>query len=320
MKDIRWGVAGPGNIARKFAKAVSNVEGTYISAVASRSRDRAEKYAEEYNIQNVFDSYEAMAKSDDVDVVYVATPHSHQAGKNVLCEKPICINRHQLASLAECAKENGAFLMEAMWMRFLPTIAKAKEIIESGAIGDIRSVETNQCHNFSHVPEHNIFKNNMAGGSLLDVGIYGLQFTAMVLGYEPEEITSMSQARDGVDVSTCALLRYKNGNMARMVTSHIVTEPCYANVYGSNGYISIPDYIGMSKLYAYIDGKEEVFDLPPIGDGFEEEILEVCKCIREGKLESDIHPIKDSLAILSQMDMIRSQNGIKYPFDGEDKL
>ncbi len=331
MQNIRWGIAGPGGIAKKFAKTVSNVEGATLSGVASRSIERAESFAKEYNIPNAFDGYEAMAKSPDIDAVYVATPHSHhksvaeiflREGKHVLCEKPICVNRHQLKSLSECAKKNGAFLMEAMWLKFMPIITKTREIIDSGAIGEIVSIETNQCDNVAiHAPEHNVYKNDMAGGALLDLGIYGLEFIAFFFGYEPEEIVSVCRVEKGVDVQTIATLKFQNGKLARMITSNIVTEPCFANVYGAKGYISIPDYVGgITKLHTYIDGKEEVFDVPPIGNGFEEEIYEACRCIREGKLESDVHPIKDSLAILSQMDTIRRQNGIKYPFDGEDKL
>ena len=149
MSKIRWGIVGPGNIARKFAEAIVNVEDAELVAVASRSKETAEEFAQKYNIPNVFTGYEAMAESDIVDAVYIATPHPFHkpcaeiflnAKKHVLCEKPICVNKNQAIALKECATKNGVFLMEAMWTRFIPAVLEAKKIADSGEIGEIMGV------------------------------------------------------------------------------------------------------------------------------------------------------------------------------------
>ena len=328
MKKIRWGIVGPGNIANKFAQAMGKVEGAEIVAVAARSEEKGRNFAEKYGIKNVFLGYEAMAQSDIVDAVYIATPHPFHkpcaelylnAKKHVLCEKPICVNAEQARSLKECANRNNVFLMEAMWTRFLPAISEAKAIIESGEIGEVLSVSADFCYALREEDEPKIFKNELAGGGLLDVGIYGLTFAAIFLGNNPENICSVSKVKNGVDLQTNALLKYENGEIASISCAMVVRKPGSGYIYGTKGHIYMPDFYGANELFVNIDDGEKKHILKPsIGNGFEEEIYEACECIRAGKIESDVHPLSESIAILSQMDYIRKQNGIKYPFDGED--
>ncbi len=327
MQTIRWGIAGPGNIANKFAKAVKNVEGARLAAVASTSAERGSAFAAKYDIPTVFTSYEDMAASDAVDAVYVATPHPFHKGcaeiflkakKHVLCEKPVCINTAQAKALSECARDNGVFLMEAMWTKFLPAIKAVQELAASGEIGEIRGITADFCYNSTPREEAKIFRNDMAGGSLLDVGIYGLQFAALFMGYDPESICSVCQVGNGVDLHTSVTMKYPGGAIATITSALNVAKPASAYIYGSKGYVYVPCFYGAKEAYVYIGDEERHIDAPSIGDGFEEEIYEACRCIREGRLQSDIHPMTDSIALLGQMDYIRSCHGIAYPFDGEN--
>jgi len=166
MKKIRWGIVGPGEIANKFAKAIKNVDCAELSAVASRSAEKGRVFADKYGIEKVFAGYESMAESKDIDAVYIATPHPFHkpcaelflnAGKHVLCEKPICVNASEAKALFECAERNGVFLMEAMWTRFIPAVLRAEEIVKSGKIGDVRAIEAHFCYASSPEEEAKLF-------------------------------------------------------------------------------------------------------------------------------------------------------------------
>lgn len=324
MEKIHWGIVGPGNIANKFAKAIKNVEGAELTAVASRSEEKGRKFAELYEIANVFVGYEEMANSALVDAVYIATPHPfHQpnarlflnAKKHVLCEKPVCVNGAQATKLLECANQNGVFFMEAMWTRFLPAIQEAFKIANSGEIGEIRGVKADFCYSATPMEEPKLFCSDMAGGSLLDVGIYGLNFAAIFLGDNPESITSFSDVVDGVDLQTNVLIKYPNGAIASVSSAINVTKPETGYIYGTKGSIALPHFYGAQELIVYSGNEERHIVKPSIGDGFEEEIIEACSCIRAGKIQSDRMPMSESIRILEQMDCIRKQINLSYPFD-----
>lgn len=327
MEKIRWGIVGPGNIANKFAKAVKNVESASLVAVASRSEESARKFAEMYDIPHVFCGYEAMAASDLVDAVYIATPHPFHkpcaelflnAGKHVLCEKPVCLNAAQAERLKECAEKNGVFLMEAMWTRFLPAVKEAKAMIDQGKIGDVMGLTADFCYNLEPDEEPKIYRNDMAGGALLDVGVYGLHFASVFLGNEPRSITSVSHVKGGVDCYTNVLLHYENGAIATVSSAINLYKPESAYIYGTKGYIFMPRFYGAAEFFVYVDEKIEHVEKPCMGDGFEEEIVEVCDCIRAGKMASDVLPMSLSICMLKQMDEVRRQQGVRYPFEGED--
>lgn len=326
MKKIRWGIVGPGIIANKFAVAIKNVECAELVAVASRTEKNGKDFADRYGIANVFCGYEKMAESDIVDAVYIATPHPFHkscaelflnAGKHVLCEKPLCVNAYQAKKLKECAEKNGVFLMEAMWTRFLPAIKEAHEIIKRGDIGEILGIDADFCYSTTPEEEAKLFQREMAGGSLLDVGVYGLHFTSIFLGNTPEVVVALANTDGGVDIHTSVTLRYKNGAIANITSSIGVEKPENAYVYGSKGHIHIPNFYGANELFVNIGGDLNHIVKESIGDGFEEEIIEACECITKGKLQSDILPLDESIAILEQMDYIREQIGIKYLFEGE---
>ena len=303
-KVIRWGIAGPGNIARKFAKAVKNVEGAALSCVAARSFEKAQKFACDFDIPNAFGSFEEMAKSGLVDAVYVATPHTlHKpgaeiflkAGKHVLCEKPVCVNAGEAKALYECAKENGVFLMEAMWTRFLPAINEAVKCVNSGVIGNIRGVSADFCYSCTPEQVERIYRNDMAGGALLDVGIYGLTFASVFFGDYPESVKAVADIDYGVDCQIDVVMKYDGGKTARVSSAINAVKPENAYVYGSDGYIEVPMFYGAKEFYICKGNERILVQKPSIGDGFAEEIIEACNCIREGKTQSDVMPMSLSI-------------------------
>ena len=325
MKKIRWGIVGAGNIANKFAVALKNVDSAELVAVASTDKERGETFAKKYEIPYVFCGYDELAESDVVDAVYIATPHSHHiagaelflnAGKHVLCEKPMCVNAYQGQKLKECAEKNGVFLMEAMWTRFLPAIKDAQEIVRRGEIGEIMGIEADFCYAMERTPNR-VYLNELAGGSLLDVGVYGLHFAAMFLGNSPEKIVALANTDGNVDIHTNILLKYQNGAIANITSAVGLKKPANAYIYGTKGHIYMPHFYGATELFVSTEDGEEHIERKSIGDGFEEQIIEVCNCILNNKAESDILPLDESIAILSQMDQVRAQIGIVYPFADE---
>lgn len=322
-KKIRWGIAGPGAIANKFVKAVKNVEEAELVAVASRSLERGEAFAKKHDIPVVFDNYQDMANSDEIDAVYVATPHPFHkscgeiflnAKKHVLCEKPVCVNSKDAIELRETAKKNNVFLMEAMWTRFLPLIKELQEIVKSGEIGEVRGLKADFCYDLSASEEHKIFDNKMAGGSLLDVGVYALNFADLFMGKSPE-ITAVANIEKGTDRHTQVLLKYENGGLASLSSATTLEKPADGYIYGSKGYIYLPNFFRATEAFVHIGDEDRHIVKPSIGAGFEEEIIEACDCISLGKTQSEIMPMEESIYILKQMDEVRRQIGLTYPMD-----
>lgn len=323
-KKIRWAIAGPGVIANKFALAIKNVECAKLCAVASRSEERGKAFAEKYGISTVFNSYEDMAKSDLIDAVYVSTAHPFHKdcalefiknGKHVLCEKPLCVNAHQAKELIDCARKNKVFVMEAMWTRFLPAVSEIKNIVDSGEIGDIKAVTADFCYASSPEEEEKLFLNEMAGGSLLDVGIYGLHFASIFLGTEPAGVHAVSDVQNGVDCHTTVNLTYRGGALATVTSAINLKKPEDAYIYGTKGYIRVPQFYGAREFYVTVGDDIRCVKAPPMGDGFEEEIYEACNLIAEGKTESEILPLDETLRIIRLMDNIRRKINVTYPFD-----
>ena len=326
MRKIRWGICGPGTIAARFAQAAKNVDCAELVAVASREQGRAESFAETHGIPHVFCGYETMAEFDGVDAIYIATPHPFhapcaeiflKAGKHVLCEKPLCVNAAQAKSLKACAEENGVFLMEAMWTRFLPALLEAQKIVRRGDIGQVMGIEADFCYRTAPQDVPRLYLPSLAGGSLLDVGVYGLHFAAMFLGNAPETLVAMAHTHQGVDIHTNILLKYPNGAVANVTSAIGLNKPESAYIYGTKGHIYLPRFYGATELVVQTSDGEQKIQKDYLGNGFEEEIMEVCQCIHSGKLQSDILPIDESIAILNQMDAVRGQIGITYPFEAE---
>ena len=324
MKTVRWGIIGTGKIANKFAQAVQNADGATLVAVASRTRESADAFAQKYQIPNAFAGYETLASFDEVDAVYIGLPHTYHpvyaelfmsAGKHVLSEKPICINCRQLAHLQEIQKEKNVYLMEALWTRFLPAVLKLKDMLRDGIIGQVLEVSADFCYRKTDKESGTVYKREYAGGSLLDVGIYGLNFASIFLGDQVKTVQSAVHTDYGIDERTHILLTYENGAIARISSAVALEKPEDAYIYGTGGYIHIPHFYAASEFTVVTpEGKQE-FSFPYKGNGFEEEIEECNRCILSGKTQSDIMPLTQSAEILRLMDEVRKQAGVVYDAD-----
>ncbi len=326
MKKIRFGIVGTGCIAHRFAQAVVNVPGAELAAVASRKAETAEAFGDEFGIPLRFSSYEDMARSDKIDAAYIAVPHSGHItcselmmnnGKHVLCEKPMAVNYREAERMFRCAEKNGVFLMEAMWARLVPGTIKLLEMIEDGVLGDILGVEGKFCYTMDEDEMgHHVFKSEHGGGSLLDVGVYGLNFASWYLGREVESISAFSSFYDGVDSHTAVLMKYPGGAIADISSAILLRKPNEGYVYGSKGYVKLERFYAPQKLeFHFNSGEEKTIEAPYRGNGFEEQIAHMCACIADGKTKSEINTPEQTLFITAQMDEIRRIIGVHYPQD-----
>ncbi len=326
MKKLRFGIVGTGNIAHRFAEAIKNVEEAELSAVASRSISTADKFGDEFSIPLRFGSYEEMAKSDKIDCAYIATPHSLHKDctilmlkekKHVICEKPVAVNTREAEEMFRCAEENGCFLMEAMWARLVPGTVKLIEMINNGVIGDVRGVEGKFCYTFDEDEmDHHALKPENGGGSLLDVGIYALNFSKWYLGEETEEILSQCDTYNGTDSHTNILIKYKNGALASLSSATLLRKPNEGYIYGTKGFIHVNRFYAPQEIEIRLsDGTSEILKAPYKGNGFEEQIAHMCEQINLGRTKSPVNTPEDTLFIMRQMDMIRKNLGIIYPQD-----
>jgi len=321
---IRWGILGAGSIARKFAAGLKVVAGSELLAVGSRSIDKARDFAVEFNIPKAYGSYEEMVKDPEIDVVYVATPHTfHKThtilclnnGKAVLCEKPFGVNAKEVEEMVDAARKNNLFLMEAMWTRFLPVMYKVRDWIADGAIGEVRMVTADFGFRANLNPQGRLFNLELGGGALLDVGVYTVSFAYMIFGGAPERITGMAHIGEtGVDEQAAMILGYKNGELAILHTAIRTSTFQEARIIGTNGSIIIPDFWRATSATLKVDGRdEENVEIPFDANGYCYEAREVERCLREGKLQSELMTWDESISILRTMDELRRQWGLKYP-------
>ncbi|HZK39040.1 MAG TPA: Gfo/Idh/MocA family oxidoreductase [Clostridia bacterium] len=327
MKTIRWGIIGAGGIAERFAEACKNTPGASLEAIASRSLEKANAFGDKFKIKHRFGSYEAMAQWDGIDVAYVATPHATHGpfallfmnhGKAILSEKPITVNCNELQKMINSAAENKVFLMEAMWARLAPGTKKLLEIVESGVIGEVKGVQAAFCYDMSDELDHHAFNPMYGGGSVLDVGCYALNFASWLMDSPIVNISAEAEIGvTGVDVHCCMLLKYESGAIASLTSAMLLKKPGDGYVFGDKGYIKTTDrFYAPQEFTVFVQGQEpQVYKCPFLGNGFEEQILEVNECLRQGKLESDMVPHAQSMKIMEQMDEIRRIIGVKYPQD-----
>ncbi len=328
MRKIRFGIVGTGTIAHRFANAVANTEYAELTAVASRSAENAKKFGDEFNVEHRFDSYEKMAQSDVIDAAYIAVPHSgHKGcsclmmnnGKHVLCEKPMAVNLGEAQAMFDCAKANGVMLMEAMWARLVPGTLKMLDIVKSGVLGEILGAEGKFCYTMDEDEmDHHVFKVENGGGSLLDVGVYGLNFASWYLGKDIEAINAQSTLFEGVDSHTCVTMKYKSGAIADISSAILLRKPNEGFVYGSKGYAYLPRFYAPQTIELnFNDGTKQSLETPYAGNGFEEQIEHFCSCVLQGLKESPVITAEQTLYITAQMDKIRKMTGVVYPQDNE---
>ena len=325
-KKIRWGILGPGGIARKFATGLKAIPDTEIVAVGSRNFQRTNTFADTFNVPHRHDGYVELANNPEVDVVYVATPHPFhkecamlclEAGKAVLCEKPFTVDAEQAKALIASARTSKRFLMEAMWTRFIPVMTKVWEWLVDGAIGELRmlTADFGNCVELSvENLEGRLFRPELAGGALLDIGVYTVSLASMVFG-TPTKIESLAHIGEtGVDEQAAILLGYDAGQIANLSCAITTRTAHEARIFGTKGAIHIPNFSRATSATLEIIGKEPLqVEIPFIANGYEYQAIEVINCLRKGKLESDIMPLDESLSIIKTMDTVRAQWGLEYP-------
>jgi len=328
QKTIQWGIIGLGNIAHLFIQDLQLVERTSVKAVASRSQAKADTFAKKYQVPKAYGDYEAILKDPDVDIIYIATPHtSHetlsiaalQAGKHVLCEKPLAVNQQQVQQMIDVAKKEGQFLMEAFWSKFNPSIKKVLELINEGVLGEVNYVNADFTFYRDDPDDSRMLNMDLAGGSLLDMGVYPLFLAYTVLGI-PEQILATGRFhRTGADIQTAAILKYEKG-IANIMSGFASQSDMVAKIYGTKGRIYIHSIWHETQGFTLIEGndgsfKTTTFDYPTKGKGFTYEIEECIQCIQEGKTESPNWTYQNSLDLITITDEVRRQAGLKYPFE-----
>lgn len=322
---IRWGILGAGRIARKFAADFKVVTDGEIIAVGSRSKERSNQFANEFGIVNAYSTYEEMLKNDDINVVYVATPHNFHlehaqlclhAGKSVLCEKPVTVNSSEFDILQKLAKEKNLFFMEAIWTYYLPAIIQAMQWIKEGKIGKVKQVQVSFGFRGDMDKKERLANPNLAGGALLDIGIYGIAIAELVFDEEVEKIQAIATfSETGIDASNSIQLQYKNGGMAQISSSLVAELKNEAIIYGDKGRIEIPQFWMAKKAILVNDNETLEFKDEAPQMGYNHEADAVNNLIKNEKAESPVIPLVKSKKILSLMDKVREQIGLKYPFE-----
>jgi predicted dehydrogenase len=323
-KRIKWGIMGPGTISHKFASDLVHSPQAEIVAVASRTKEKAERFASEFNISKAYGSYEEFLQNPEIEIVYVGTLHPlHKegvlkcliAGKAVLCEKPFAMNAAETEEMILTAKENNTFLMEAMWTRYLPVVVQARKWIEEGQIGEVKTLTANFGFNVGWKPGSRLLDKKLGGGALLDAGIYPVSFASMIFGQQPDQI--MSSAHIGetdVDERFSALFTYPEGRTATLNGSVQLKLSNDAFIYGTKGYIHLPQFLfGPSVSLQRNDGSKIDFNDQRKLNGYIFEAEEAMQCLREGRKESRIMPLDETLSIMKTLDTLRKQWGLEYP-------
>lgn len=320
---IRWGVLGGGTVARKFVDAVRAHTRSVVTVVGSRAARRAQAFAAANGVSRWAGSYAELVESSDVDAVYIASPHPFHrehallaiaAGKHVLVEKPLAVTAEDAAEIARRARAANVFAMEAMWARFLPHRRVLQSLLDAGDLGDIVHLSANYAHFFPFDSTHRMFAPELAGGALLDMGVYPLSLAHSVLG-KPKSAHAVAEfSSTGVDEQVSAMLAYGSGAQASIYTSTRGLGPKSAHVLGTQARVEMahPFALPASLVMTSRDGGRWTFDFP-VENGFQYQVAEFATGVDARALESDIHPLADSVAVLEVMDAIRAQIGLDFP-------
>ncbi|MGC4106783.1 MAG: Gfo/Idh/MocA family oxidoreductase [Thermomicrobiales bacterium] len=328
LTPIRWGILGTGRIAEKFVNDVQKAaEGAVVQAVGSRTRAGAEAFGERFGIATRHASYEALAADPDVDVIYIATPHPwHKeatmlclnAGKHVLCEKAFAMNAAQARMMVDLARRKDRFLMEAMWARFRPTIVKAKALVADGAIGEPVGFSATIGWKGNNDPAHRLYDLAKGGGILLDGTIYPISIACFLFGM-PEQVSSVANlGPTGADEQDAISFVHANGVTSSMLATIRGVPANTASIIGTAGRIDLgASWWQGQDLTLHRNGRDpESFSWPEDGTlGYQYEAMAVGDAIRAGKRESDVMPLRESIALMALMDGLRASWGLRYPAD-----
>ena len=321
---VRWGIVATGGIAAAFARDLRLLPDAEVVAVGSRQQETADAFARDHDVPRAFATYQDLVSDDDVDAVYVSTPHpghhdatmlAIEAGKAVLLEKPFTMDAGEARALVSAARERGVFLMEAMWTRFLPHVVRLREVLAAGTLGEVTTVTAEHGQWFAQDPKHRLFAPALGGGALLDLGVYPVSFASMVLG-TPTRVTAVGDpAFTGVDATTSALLQHDGGAQAVVTCSLRAAGMNAAAVVGTEARVEV-DPVFYSPTTIRVVGRDgsvlESFDGAVEGSGHRFQAAEVGRCLTAGLLESDVMPLDETVAIMETMDEIRRQIGLDY--------
>ena len=334
---IGWGLVGAGGISDQLARALSHVPEARLVAVGSRDAAKAQAFIDRPRGHEAIGepvralgSYQALVDDPEVDVVYIGTPHPDHidtmrlaiaAGKAVLCEKPFTLNRREAEAAVALARKHDVFLMEAMWMRYVPAMVELKRLLAGGAIGELVSVSAAFGFSAAGLPAtHRVLSPALAGGGLLDIGIYPLNLAAFVLGDIVGAQADAELGATGVDVHTVFHLRHAGGQRSQGMCSLRSTTACRATILGTDGRIDItPPFYAAQQLQlargtrAWEETPVEVIDKPWRGNRYVHQVEEVHRCLRAGLAESPAMPLDETVALVGWMDAMRAQFGLRYP-------
>lgn len=324
---LNWGIIGLGKIAKKFVSDLLLMpENHILLAVGSRNRAKAEAFRSDYGAQKAYGSYDDLLTDPAVDIIYIATPHdthaelsirAMKAGKHVLCEKPLAVNAKQVEEIIKVSQSSNVFIMEAFWSRFNPSISDVLARIRNGDLGEVNYVNADFTFKRNDPINSRMLNPELAGGSLLDMGVYPVFLAYSVLGY-PTEIKSIGTLHiNGVDLQTATILNFKNGVASLM--SGFTSQSCMqAQICGTEGTIILHPTWHETQGYTFMNAQtreKEVFNRPTHGMGFTGEIAECYRCIHNDENQSDKWPLSSSLNMLKITDEIRRQVGVVYPFE-----
>lgn len=322
---FRLGIIGAGWIADKMAEALAPLEDYCVHAIGSRNLDKAREFARRWNIPKAYGSYGELVDDPDVDLVYIATPHSHhfphamlalQHSRPVLVEKAFTANAAQAERLLDEAQRRGLFITEAIWTRYMPLSHKVKELIDSGVIGEPRVLTATLCYMMEH--KERIVRPELCGGALLDLGVYALNFARMYFGTDIiRTVSNVLLGPTGMDMHECISLSYAGGRMANLQAGALCLNDRQGIISGTEGYVRVdnincPERVEVWRDYELVQsfGKPE-----GMVNGYEYQVMECRRCIGEGLTESPMMPHAETLSIMRQMDALRKEWGVVYPMD-----
>lgn len=323
VKTVNWGILGLGKIAHKFAHDLLLVENAILYGVASRDLAKAKDFANKYQVEQYYSNYKDLTDDPNIDIVYIATPHVHHckftlmalnSGKAVLCEKAFGMNKGEVEKMIAKAREKNLFLMEALWTRFIPGTYKLLELIQSGLIGDLKSVRADFGFKAKFEPNKRLFNKELGGGSLLDIGIYPVFLSLLSLGFPKKIIANAVMSKTEVDTSIMMLFTYKNQETAILDATLAVNTPTEAWLHGTKGSLKMHSRFHHTESISYYKDHEliETHEVKFKGNGYYHEIIEVMNCLNNGKIESDKMPLNFSLQLIDLLDKVRQEIGLTY--------
>lgn len=325
QQKLKVGILGAGHIARKMAATLQEMKEAELYAVAARELSKAEQFANEFQARKAYGNYEALADDPDIDLIYIATPHSHHfaparmcllKGKPVLCEKAFTANAREAEELIRIAQEKRVYLAEAIWTRYMPFSRTIRELTENGIIGKPMMLTASLGYPISQVER--IIRPELCGGALYDLGVYPINFALMTFGGDIDKVTSTCVKNEaGVDMQNSITITYRDGRMAVMQTTAFCASDRQGIVSGDKGYLVIDNINNPQLAVAYNADHQETarYTCPPQITGFEYQVLEAAEAIRQGAIEPASMPHAETLRVMRMLDSLRQEWGIRFPMD-----